>query len=109
MVPMRAIVGASRVYEDAGVKYAPGNFMAQSVADAVAAYDSAALRHRVQCQPLSGIVTPESFAAADEDSGLPHIDHMIAGLLILRTLLIRDDVLAEDPGVGKRAKEARRK
>ncbi len=107
IVPMRALVGVARVMEDAGAKYAPGNFMAQHVSDAVQSYDSAQLRHRAQCQPLSGIMTPDSFAEFDDDSGLPHIDHMIAGLLILRALLIRDGVLPEDPGIGKRAAAAR--
>lgn len=106
IVPMRALVGVSRVLEDSGCVYAPGNFMAQPVHDAASSYDNALLRHRMQCQPLSGLVTPESYAALDDDSGLPHIDHLIAGLLILRTLMIRDGMLPADPGVGKRKRAA---
>lgn len=102
IVPMHALLGASRVLQDSAVKYAPGNFMAQSVADACESYDSGWLRHRILCSPLSGLVTPQTYAALDADSGLPHIDHMIAGLLILRTLMIRDGVLPEDPGQGVR-------
>jgi hypothetical protein len=98
----RATAGIARVLEDASVVYAKGNFLAQPLADAIEAYDSAMLRHRAACTPLSGIVTPESYASLDDDSGLPHIDHMLAGLLILRTLMIRDGVLPEDPGMGKR-------
>lgn len=106
IVPMHGLVGVSRVLEDSGVKYSPGNFMAQSVGDAVESYDSAQLRHRLQCTPLSGLVTPATYAALDDDSGLPHIDHMLAGLLILRTLMIRDGMLPEDPGIGKRKQAA---
>lgn len=102
LVPMHALVGVCRVLEDSGIKYTPGNFMEQAVSDAVEAYDSAEMRHRLLCTPLSGIVTPETYAALDSDSGLPHLDHMIAGLLILRTLMIRDGVLPEDPGMGNR-------
>jgi hypothetical protein len=106
IVPMHALFGVARVLEDSGCKYAPGNFMAQSVSEACESYDSAQLRHRIKCTPLSGLATPESYAALDDDSGLPHIDHMISGLLILRTLMIRDGVLPEDPGQGKRKQNA---
>lgn len=102
IVPMHALYGVARVLEDSGVKYAPGNFMSQPVSDACASYDSAQLRHRIECSNLSGLVDPTSYAALDDDSGLPHIDHMIAGLLILRTLMIRDGMLPRDPGQGKR-------
>lgn len=105
-LPYHGLVGSSRVLQDSSIKYAPGNFMSQPIADAIEAYDSAYLRHRLSNTPLSGVVTPESFAALDEDSGLPHIDHMITGLLILRTLMIRDGVLPEDPGRGKRKRAA---
>lgn len=101
-VPDHALVGVSRVLEDSAVKYAPGNFLAQPIEDAIEAYDSGWLRHRLRCRPLSGVVNAAAYAALDDDSGLPHIDHMIAGLIILRTLMIRDGVLPEDPGMGKR-------
>jgi hypothetical protein len=102
IVPMHPLFGMSRVLEDSAVKYAPFNYMAQSLVDALESYDNAVLRHRILCTELGGRVTPETYAALDDDSGLPHIFHMIDGLMILATLMIRDGVLPLDPGTGKR-------
>ncbi len=102
IVPAHGLVGAARVLEDSAIKYAAGNWIAQSADDAASAYDSAQLRHRLARTPLSSVVMAADFAALDADSGLPHIDHEITGLLILRTLMIRDGVLPEDPGQGLR-------
>lgn len=99
LIPMRALVGTARVMEAGNVGRAPGNFVEIPLADGVRAFDDAFARHRLSMQPLSGVVTPASLAAIDPDSGLPAIDHLIANLLILRTLMIRDNVLAEDPQV----------
>ncbi len=106
IVPMHPLVGVSRVLEDSAMKYAPYNYMVQPVLDAIEAYDSAELRHRLASTLLGGQVTPESYAALDPDSGIPHIFHRIAGLLILASLLIRDGVISEDPGMGKRKRAA---
>lgn len=102
IVPMHPLVGVARVLEDSATHYAPFNYMAQPVLDALEAYDSAELRHRLASTLLGGQVTPESYAALDPDSGIPHIYHRIAGLLILASLMIRDGMLAADPGMGKR-------
>lgn len=102
IVPMHTAYGESRILEDSACKYAPFNYMAQPLADALESYDSALLRHRIACTKLGGQVTPETYAELDEDSGLPHIFHMITGLKILATLMIRDGVLKLDPGPGKR-------
>lgn len=106
IVPMRALVGVARVLEDGYVFYAPGNWAEQPLEDAAQAYDNGEQRHRMQSQPLNGLMTPQSLATLDADSGLPHIDHQIAGLIILRSLMIRDGVLPEDPGLGNRKRKA---
>lgn len=106
IVPMRALVGVSRVLEDGYVFYAPGNWAEQPLADAAQAYDNGEMRHRAGCQPINGLMSPAALAALDPDSDLPHIDHQIAGLVILRSLMIRDGVLPEDPGQGKRKRAA---
>lgn len=102
IVPLHPLLGMARVLEDSSVKYAPFNYMVQSVAEACESYTSAELRHHIQSTLLGGQVTPESLAAIDEDSGLPHIFHRITGLFILATLMIRDGIIPADPGVGKR-------
>jgi hypothetical protein len=102
IVPMHPLYGMARVLEDSAVKYAPYNYMALPLKDALASYDSALLRHRISCTKLGGEVTPESYASLDPDSGLPHIFHILDGLMILATLMIRDGVLPLDPGQGKR-------
>jgi hypothetical protein len=102
IVPMHPLLGVARVLEDSAIKYAPFNYMAQGLADALEAYDSAELRHRIEETLLGGQVTPESYAAPDADSGIPHIYHRIADLMILASLMIRDGVIAADPGQGKR-------
>lgn len=106
IVPMHPLVGVARVLEDSGIKYAPFNYMTQPTIDALEAYDSGELRHRLASTLLGGQVTPESYAALDPDSGIPHIYHRIAGLLILASLMIRDGLLSADPGMGKRKRAA---
>lgn len=106
IVPMHPLLGVARVLEDAGVKYAPFNYMAQPLADALESYDNAELRHRIETTLHGGQVTPESYAALDADSGLPHIYHRIAGLLILASIMIRDGVIPADPGQGRRKRKA---
>lgn len=106
IVPMHPLLGVARVLEDSAVKYAPFNYMAQALADALESYDSAELRHRIAETLLSGQVTPESYATPDEDSGLPHIYHRIADLMIIACLMIRDGVIKADPGQGHRKQKA---
>lgn len=100
LLPLHALVGPARVAAYGARGYAPGNYIEQPLDTALAAYDSGRLRHHIACTPLNGVVTAQSYAALDEESDLPHIDHEIMNLLILRTLMIRDGVLPEDPGYG---------
>jgi hypothetical protein len=106
IVPMHPLLGVARVLEDSAVKYAPFNYMAQPLADALSSYDSAELRHRIECTSLGGEVTLETYATPDGDSGIPHIYHRIADLLILASLMIRDGVISADPGMGQRKRNA---
>lgn len=105
IVPLRMLYGMARVLEDSACKYAPYNYMAQPLKDALESYDSALLRHRIACTLIGGQVTPESYAELDEDSGLPHIFHLLTGLTILATLMIRDGNLPLDPGPGRRKRK----
>lgn len=101
MIPLRALKGVARVLGYGSKKYAPGNFLVASLSDGAGGrYHGADLRHLSQCQNLNGTFDNASLAAIDEESGLPHIDHMICGLVMLRAIMIKDGVLPEDPGVG---------
>ncbi len=101
MIPLRALVGAARVFAYGARKYAPGNFYEATMADGAATrYLSAALRHMQEMQEPDGTHTYASLAAIDCESELPHIDHLICGLVILRAILAKDGVLPTDPGVG---------
>jgi hypothetical protein len=48
-------------------------------------------------QDPSGLWTPESLAARDDESGWPHIDHAICGLIMLRGIMVKSGALAADP------------
>lgn len=101
LVPLRALKGASRVFTYGGKKYAVGNFLKAAMEDGAGGrYIGAELRHMSDLQGLDGQFTPESLAGLDPESGLPHIDHMLCGLIMLRSIMIKDGVLAEDPGEG---------
>jgi len=98
LVPLKALTGTSRVFQYGAKKYAPGNFIKANEEDApVARYIGAVLRHMKACQNPDGTYSWSGFMSAmDDESGLPEIDHMIAGLLMLRCILIKGG-MAEDP------------
>lgn len=102
LVPQRALIGPSRVFGYGGKVYAPGNFLNASLSDGAGQrYVSAALRHLSEMQESNGLHTPESLAAVDLESGLPHIDHVICGMIMLRSIMVKDGALTVDPGIGK--------
>ena len=101
MMALRALKGCNRVFTFGGKKYKIGNFLLATMADGAGSrYMGALLRHMADLQGLDGQFTPESLANLDPESGLPHIDHMLCGLIMLRAIMIKDGVLAEDPGEG---------
>jgi Domain of unknown function (DUF5664) len=101
LLPLRALIGPSRVIQHGGVKYAPGNYLEGSATEALALYQGAELRHQAETQTLGGQFTLDSIIAPDPESGLPHIDHQIAGLIMLRAILTKSGALAADPGPSK--------
>lgn len=101
LLPIRALFGVARVFGYGAKKYAPGNFHTATLADGAGQrYVGAALRHLSEMQEPNGLHTPASLAAIDDESGLPHIDHVLAGMMMLRAIMIKDGALAADPGEG---------
>ena len=102
MIPTQSLYGAARVYQYGSIKYLPGNFYNATLEDGAGArYIGAMLRHLSEMQLPNGLHTPESLAAIDEESGLPHIDHVLCGLMMLRSIMTKCGALPADPGLGK--------
>lgn len=102
MLPLGAFTGAARVVQYGRKKYAPGNYLRATLEDGCGErYAGAALRHLRAIQEDDGLWTRESLSRLDVESGLPEIDHAICSLMMLRSILIKQNVLAEDPGEGK--------
>lgn len=107
-IPLWALQGVSRVFGYGAKRYDPGNWLLASretTRQALDDYLSAALRHIAALQEPG--LTEEAtdalltdFAELDEESGLPHIDHILCGLMMLRGILIKRGILAADPGRG---------
>lgn len=107
IIPMEALLGTARVLTWGGLEYAPGNFHAAHLSDGAGPrYISAGMRHLMGIQLPSGLHTELSLATLDDKSGLPHIDHAIASLLILRSIITKCAALPADPGPGKNPKES---
>jgi hypothetical protein len=100
LVPLRALVGAARVFAHGNTKKnrVAGDFIERPLDGA---FYASTMRHTMDLQELRGVVTPQSLAARDADTDLPTIDHLICNLLIIRTMLIRDGLLPVDPGDGR--------
>lgn len=101
LVPLEALKGAARVFEYGARKYAKGNWWTATDDEFTHRYVGGALRHLCDAQNFDGTYDFDSLSSRDIESGLPEVDHMICGLLMLRGLLIKRGVLAADPGVGK--------
>lgn len=102
MLPLRAYIGPGRVTQYGRKKYAPGNYLRATLGDGCGErYAGAALRHLAAMQEDNGLWTRESLGRLDVESGLPELDHAICSLIMLRSILVKEGVLAEDPGEGK--------
>lgn len=99
LVPLQALKGAARVFQYGAKKYARGNWHSATDDEFTHRYVGGALRHLADAQNPDGTFDFKSLAATDAESGLPEVDHLICGLLMLRGLLIKRDVLRADPGV----------
>jgi Domain of unknown function (DUF5664) len=101
LIPLATLQGPARVKGYGAKKYKAGNYYEANLSDGAGArYVGGALRHLAEMQLPNGLHTPESLASLDSESGLPHIDHAICGLLMLRTIMIKNNALPADPGEG---------
>lgn len=102
-IPMWALQGVARVFGYGARKYAPGNWVKAAnepnSQEALCDYMSAAQRHwaAIQAADGSGMAF---WDACDIESDLPHIDHLICSLIMLRGIGQLSDVLQSDPGQG---------
>jgi hypothetical protein len=101
LVPLSALKGAARVFGYGARKYAKGNWYTASDDEFGGRYAGGALRHLADAQRPDGTFDFASLASRDAESGLPEIDHMICGLIMLRGLMTKREILPADPGVGK--------
>lgn len=104
-VPLWALEGVARVFDYGARKYAPGNWMLARTETTRAALDdylSAQLRHVADAQQpgANDETLLTDMAKLDGESGLPHIDHMICGLIMLRGIMTLRGLLPRDPGRG---------
>jgi hypothetical protein len=99
LIPLRSLQGVARVFEYGAHKYAKGNWYAASDDEFTERYVGGVLRHMQGAQNDDGTFDMVSLVRADLESGQPEIDHMIAGLIMLRGLLVKRGVLAADPGL----------
>lgn len=100
LIPLHALVGLARVIEYGAVKYAPGNWINNPGDGAPALYVGACLRHLAEMQDHGGTHSIAAAVYRDAESGLPHIDHAIASLVMLREILTVHRKMESDPGPG---------
>jgi hypothetical protein len=101
LIPLHALIGLARVIEYGAVKYNPGNWVNNPGDDAHALYVGACLRHLKDMQEAGGLRTRAGAVVLDAESCLPHLDHAIASLVMLREILTINGDLPADPGPGR--------
>lgn len=108
LIPFVYLWGAARVFAYGVKKYALGNWHRATLDDGAGErYVSATTRHLAAMQNPDGTWSPESLAALDDESGLPHLDHAICSLIMLRGIMVKCGALPADPGEGKEPPKTR--
>lgn len=99
-VPLRWLIGLARVFQYGAIKkHGRENYYAsEDDPESCERYIGGLLRHLSDMQTPGGSYTPESCVALDAESGLPHIDHAMAGLVMLRARLCKAGAMPADPG-----------
>ncbi len=101
-VPLRWLKGVARVFAFGAHKHGRENFYnGEDDPDTCDRYVGGMMRHLEAMQTPGGKYSMESCAALDEESGLPHIDHLMCGVIMLRARMTKAGALPDDPGIGK--------
>lgn len=101
LLPLRFLIGVCRVFFYGSRKYKIGNWYAADDTEEIAnRYVGGFLRHLAETQQPNGTYDLSSIGALDDESGLPHIDHAICGLIMLRGLAVKHGGMMLDPGIG---------
>lgn len=101
-LPLRWLIGLARVFQYGARKYGRENYYASADdPESCERYMGGVLRHLSEMQTPCGSYTQESCVALDAESGLPHIDHAIAGLVMLRARMCKAGSLPTDPREAK--------
>jgi hypothetical protein len=100
-IALKSLFGCARVFGYGRKKHGAGNYLLASLSDGAGErYMGALLRHGSEMQELDGTWTKESLTRLDSESGLPHLDHLIATAIMLRGILTKEGALPMDPGEG---------
>lgn len=91
-IPLDHLFGMARAFAYGAKKYERGNYL-RCTNEPMHTYVGAALRHLAE-------VLANGADDVDGESGLPHIDHAIASLVMLRGILQEQGEIARDPGPG---------
>lgn len=95
LMPLIALIGVLRVFAYGVKKHGKKNYLKAAkepdIGEVVERYCAAMMRH-LDLWQRGEIV--------DIESGLPHLDHVIAGSVMMRHILIESGTWAEDPGQG---------
>lgn len=118
-LPKASLVYASRAFQYGATKYKPGNYLrppgSGNDTERLLDYISAAQRHlaawateimRSIGTGRAALELKQACYAADDESGLPHVSHALASLLMGVQQAVDAGLLPDDPGVtwGKKDK-----
>lgn len=92
LVPLQSLYGLARVLDYGNQKHRGKHNWLHAASDGAEGLER--YRHALTRHLADMWADP---AALDQDSGLPHIDHVLANAVILRTLMQEQGRLEQDP------------
>ena len=86
LIPPQTLIGVSKVFQSGAKKYGAFNWRDEAIQ--ISQYISALYRHVGKFQEGEDL---------DDESGLSHLDHALATLLILRDAMLNDKLIDDRP------------